>query len=262
MSPRRLADPVRDELTRELRAIRRGQGDVALRLGATPWIADSLGRGSVEQAATELSVIRNDHGSDPTTGVGAFFWLAEYGARHPGSSLEQRTEAYAQKFNCDPRTALRRSDSGIETLVGRMRDHVEAHRPVGIISMFQSGPLATVIVDFSRDYEATRLPVVYINGEAQSLPEMVWHHEDNDNRYTARLIFDELPLDVDVGPYDRALHALIIWEMPIAPVWWLNGWVADPRFMMRLQTFHGRRASVSIAPRPDGQNKFHTAPPV
>ena len=34
--------------------------------------------------------------------------------------------------------------------------------------------------------------------------------------------------------------------MPVWPVWQLTGWVVDPHYLVRLQTFRQRAAEVSL----------------
>lgn len=36
------------------------------------------------------------------------------------------------------------------------------------------------------------------------------------------------------------------WDMPVWPVWQLTGWVVDPHYLLRLQTFRQRAAGVSL----------------
>ena len=39
--------------------------------------------------------------------------------------------------------------------------------------------------------------------------------------------------------------------MPVWPVWQLTGWVVDPHYLVRLQTFRQRAAEVSLVWRDD-----------
>ena len=39
--------------------------------------------------------------------------------------------------------------------------------------------------------------------------------------------------------------------MPVWPVWQLTGWVVDPHYLVRLQTFRQRAAEVSLVGRDD-----------
>jgi hypothetical protein len=245
------ADPLRAGLMEELRALRRGSGQLETRLGALPWIVDSLGHGSLVRAAERLRLIRDEHAADPETDIGAFYWLADYGEHHAGASLEQRLTTYATACACDARTALRRSDRGIRELAGMLRDYNETERPVGMVSIFQSGTNATVVIDLWLSYESFREPEVQLNGEPIEREPFVLHHHNGDpeGRYRARLILDPLPLNVDVEPYEPCLTVRVLWDMPIMPVWQLTGWVADPRFAVRLQTFRQRAAEVTLTRR-------------
>lgn len=241
-------DPVRDGLVEELRALRRGQGPWPLRLGPMTWTTDIAGQGSVERAVRVLEDLRADLGTDTESDIGAFFWLADQGITDPELSLEQRLDAYADTFLCHPRTALRRSDKGIAALAGAIRDRAEADRPVGMIWLFQSGTTATVVLDFVMAYQSFRYPVITVNGDVIDGSDFVLHHEvDNDkDRYRARIILDNLPIAIDLDPYATCLQVRAIWQMPIWPVWQLTGWVVDPHFLVRLQTFSERAAEVRL----------------
>lgn len=244
----RTVDPVRDGLVEELRALRRGQGPWPLRLGPMSWTTDIAGQGSVDRAVGVLEELRADLGADAESDIGAYFWLANQGIAGPELSLEQRLDAYANTFSCHPRTGLRRSDRGIAALAGAIRDRAETDRPVGMIWLLQSGVTATAVLDFVMAYESFRYPIVSLNGEEIDKPDFVMHHElDNGrDRYRARIILDHLPVAIDLGPYDTCLQIRAIWQMPIWPVWQLTGWVVDPHFLVRLQTFSDRAAEVRL----------------
>ena len=108
-----------------------------------------------------------DHGA-------AVVWTA---VERPEASLEQRLEAYAGVFHCNARTALQRSDRGIEVLAAAVRDGAEQQRPVGMVWLFQSGAVATVVLDFLVDRQSVRPPVVAVDGQVVSTPAFVGHRE-------------------------------------------------------------------------------------
>lgn len=243
---------MRAGLVTELRALRRGSGAYELQVADLPWLVDTLGHGVTERAGQALLRLREDHLVDPESPVGAFFWLADQGtAGAPARSLEQRLSAYGETFACDPRTGLRRSDTGIELLAGMARDHSETDRPVGMFSLFQDGPNGTAVVDLWMTKQSFREPEVLLNGEPWGRPEFVVHSHGYDwgGRLRHRMIIDDVPLDLDVEPYEACLTVRVTWAMPIWPVWQITGWIADNRFAVRLQTFRERAAEASIVLR-------------
>lgn len=244
----RTVDPVRDGLVEELRALRRGQGPWLLRLGPMNWTTDIAGQGSVERAASVLEDLRAALGADAESDIGAYFWLADQGIAAPELSLEQRLDAYADMFLCHPRTALRRSDRGIEALAGAIRDRAEEDRPIGMIWLFQSGTTATVVLDFVMAYESFRYPLITVNDDDVETAGFVVHHERDSGKdhYRARIILDDLPIAIDLDPYATCLQVHAVWQMPIWPAWQLTGWVVDPHFLVRLQTFTERAVEVRL----------------
>lgn len=48
--------------------------------------------------------------------------------------------------------------------------------------------------------------------------------------------------------------------MPIWPVWQLTGWVVDPHYLVRLQTFRQRAAEVSLIWRDDTSSVREVVP--
>lgn len=217
-------DPMRGGLVWELRTFRRGRGHDEARLAQLPWLTDCLGQGILERAVARFAHWRDQYGSDPTEAIGAFFWIADRSS-DADLSLEMRTKQYGQTFSCDARTALRRSDAGIESLAAIARDFSETSRPVGMFWLFQ-GAQATVVIDFWLDRESFRVPVVAVNGEAVDTPDFTLHRSDEQvwgDRYRHRMILDNLPLSLDHDPYENALTVRATWEMPIWPVWTITG---------------------------------------
>ena len=210
-----LHDPLRQRLVAELRVLRRGQGAWAVRVAPLVWLVDAAGLGMVERAVARLEQLRQELGTDPLSDVGAFFWLGDVGITEPEVSLEQRLARYAEVFHCNERTALRRSDRGIAMLAAALRDEAE-RRPFALIWLFQSAGSATVVLDCVMEAQSVREPV-------QTAP----------------------------GPYLPCLAVRVLWDMPVWPVWQLTGWVVDPHYLVRLQTFRQRAAEVSLVWRDD-----------
>ena len=48
--------------------------------------------------------------------------------------------------------------------------------------------------------------------------------------------------------------------MPVWPVWQLTGWVVDPDYLVRLQTFRQRAAEVSLVWRDDTSSVREVVP--
>ena len=48
--------------------------------------------------------------------------------------------------------------------------------------------------------------------------------------------------------------------MPVWPVWQLTGWVVDPHYLVRLQTFRQRAAEVSLVWRDDTSSVREVVP--
>jgi hypothetical protein avisC_04816 len=185
-----------------------------------------------------------DHGA-------AVVWTA---VERPEASLEQRLEAYAGVFHCNARTALQRSDRGIEVLAAAVRDGAEQQRPVGMVWLFQSGAVATVVLDFLVDRQSVRPPVVAVDGQVVSTPAFVGHRERDGagrERFRARIVLDGLAVAVDAGAYQPCLSVRVVWDMPVWPLWQLTGWVVDPHYLVRLETFRQRAVEVCLLWRQD-----------
>lgn len=240
-------DPMRAGLRDELRAVRRGNGPYIERLARLPWLIDCLGQGSVERAVTRLEELRQQHGMNPEEPIGAFFWLADQGLLAHRPSLEARQVAYETQIGWNARTVLRRSDVGIEVLAGLARDLTETSRPVGMFWLFQ-GSTATVVLDFWMNRESFRSPEILVNDDVADTAFAVDDSSESEwgHRWHSRVILDELPISVNVEPYELSLRVRATWEMPIWPVWQVTGWTADPRFAVRLQTFRQRAAEAGL----------------
>ena len=257
-----LYDPLRQRLVAELRVLRRGQGAWAVRVAPLVWLVDAAGLGLVERAVARLEQLRQELGTDPLSDVGAFFWLGDVGITEPEVSLEQRLARYAEVFHCNERTALRRSDRGIAMLAAALRDEAE-RRPFALIWLFQSAGSATVVLDCVMEAQSVREPVVSVNGEAAQLPPFVGHREpgvDGQPQYRARAVLDDLPVQTAPGPYLPCLAVRVLWDMPVWPVWQLTGWVVDPHYLVRLQTFRQRAAEVSLVWRDDTSSVREVVP--
>lgn len=242
----RLKDPVRDELVRELRLFRRGEGEpAASRMSGLFYLTEALGDGIPERAFEELAVIQRDFGADPLTSIGAFFYLSGWGIGL--GTVNQRRNAYvAAHLAGDVSTPWRRSERGIAELAAMIRDRDEHARPWAFVSVFQSGNRYQPVLDFNLREESWRAPSVSIDGEPVAFDFHVHKHPTMERSYTRRVVLPESPLRLDVGFAERMAVLRVGWNMPIWPVWSVFSWTADPRIAVHLRTFRERAVEVSL----------------
>ena len=50
------------------------------------------------------------------------------------------------------------------------------------------------------------------------------------------------------------------WDMPVWPVWQLTGWVVDPHYLVRLQTFRQRAAARPSQNDAKKMSRIHEEP--
>jgi hypothetical protein len=185
------------------------------------------------------------HGTDPLTNVGAFFYLAGWGVGL--SSVDQRRTAYvASHYAADVSTPWRRSERGIHELVTLIRDRDEHTRPWAFVSVFQSGGKFQPVLDFNMRNESWRPPTVLIDGEPVDVEFCVHPHPTIPDFYTRRFVLPEAPLTLDVGFAERMAVLRVGWNMPVWPVWSVFSWTADPRIAVHLRTFRERAVEVSL----------------
>lgn len=237
-------DPVHDQLVRELRQVRKASGLPSIeRLSGKLELIESLGLGNIERAFEVLTGYWNEYGADAESDIGAFFYTA--GWRVGLETLDQRQNRYAFEFRCDPRTALRRSNRGMEKLAAIIRDRSENSRPWAALSMFQSGSQAQVVIDFNLAYESWRPPEVQLNDEELTGLQFAVKPAEAPGRYSSRIILPLFDLDLAVEFGEPMARLRVLWPMPIWPVWHVMAWTADPRILVRLRTFRQRAAEVS-----------------
>ena len=242
-----VADPLREQLHAELRAIRLGIDALSMeRIAATEHLVDFLGHGSVEQAFTALLDILDKHGAEDNAAIHAYF--ATCGQGLDGDTLEARLLAYAAKYYVDARTALRRSDRGAERLSHIIRDRYLYERPLGNIY------LAQVDDDFSfsvlievPDHSKYRRPHVYVNDTLQEDRRFELHDSTTDElRVNASETFQHIALDLN-SPRGEVLAAIrVYWIMPIWPSWMLGAHFADNRLFAKLSTDRDSSARITI----------------
>ncbi|WP_309130355.1 hypothetical protein [Brevibacterium sp.] len=238
-------DPIADQLKKDLRIFRRGEGEPSIeRMTGLDTLTDALGEGIPSRAFDTMERYYDQHGHDPETDVGAFFYMSGWGVGL--SSVNRRRDRYAEQFVCDISTAWRRSERGIKTLVMMIRDHHENSRPWAFVSIFQSGAAFQPFLDFNLGYESWRAPVITLDGKTEEVDFHLHQNPDDGTRFTRRIILPESPLKTEVGFAEPMATLRVVWEMPVWPVWQLGSWTADPRIFTRLRTFRQRAIEVSL----------------
>lgn len=238
-------DPIRDALISELRAYRKGAGfPGAERFTNLYYLTEILGDGILERAFAEMTRLYDEHGDDPRSAIGAYFYLA--GWTIGLDTVDDRRNLYAVTYRCDISTALRRSERGIRELSTLIRDQDESHRPWAFISIFQSGNTFQPFLDFNLGYESWQTPVVHLNGEPLKIDFRVHRDPETEHRVTSRIILPESPLKLNVAFGEQMAVLRVLWPMPVWPVWNLVSWTADPRILTRMRTFRRRAVEVSI----------------
>ncbi|QHB99548.1 hypothetical protein EK0264_04110 [Epidermidibacterium keratini] len=239
-------DPARDRVEVELRAIRTGAGiPDESRIATCDEIVDYLGNGSVSQAWSELERLRETHGTDPESKIGAFFYTAGWGIGR--ETLDQRLWQYCAEFHLEAtRTPRRRSDDGIRELARIIRDRAPLARPRVVVTVFQSGNAADLICRFYREQESWRAPIIDINGEEIDV-DLTQHRDtfDNQETYSQTLALKQ-PLDMSAVDYGAMITFRIHWPMPVAPRWQFMASTADPRIWVQTRTFPDRTVDVSL----------------
>lgn len=244
-----MKDPVRDAIVKELRAIRKMPGLPSIeRLTGQNELIDALGYGDVERAWARLERLREEHGSDPQTDIGAYFYLSGWGIGR--DTLTQRKQLYANEFGYDERTAVRRGDRGADQLGAIIRDQSESKRPWGLITLFQSGNKVDFIVRLMMAYESWRPAEIRLNGEDISDPVFTLHkNHDVAGGYYHQLIAEAVPVVRSAGERGAMATLLVHWPMPVWPTW--QTVVHTPRqdVTVRTRTFRDRGIEVRLEVR-------------
>lgn len=241
-----LKDPTLEELYRELRVFRRGQGlPTVARIAGLFYLNESIGEGIPERTFDELTTLYERYGQDPISSVGAFFYLSGWSVGL--DSVDQRRTAYvASHYAADVSTPWRRSERGIKELATIIRDRDERSRPWAFVSVFQHKDIFQPFLDFNLGYESWQKPNVFINGEEVVIDFHVHTRPGTEHRYTRRIVLPETPLNLNVGFADTMAVLRIGWAMPVWPVWSVVSWTADPRIMTHLRTFRQRAIEVRL----------------
>lgn len=201
--------------------------------------------GDVHRAWERLERLQNGYGNDQETDIGAYFYLAGWGVGR--ESLNQRIEQYAKSFHCNERTVVRRADRGAVKLAVLIRDEAESSRPWGLLTLFQSGAKADVIVRLMLGFESWRPATVRVNGKDVSDPKFTIHrNEAVEGSFYHQIILQKVPLDLDALKHGTMASASVHWPMPVWPTWQTVAYVADPRIVTRTRTFRNRGVELKL----------------
>lgn len=253
---KKLVDPLRDGLERDLLVFRKGAGHPSPeRMAELFDLTEALGDGIAERAFLELERYYGEYGTDPTTDIGAYFYLSGWDVGL--ETVNARKDQYYKDYKKDISTSLRRSERGVTRLAALIRDHTEHSRPWCTISVFQTGSNFQAFLDFNLGYESWRPPRVWLNGEEVEDIELHLHRaegqappwHESGTRYTSRTILPEVPLIQEPG---RPLGVVRVeWPMPVWPTWQTIGWTVDPQIHLQTRTFRQRMVEVSVMRTPE-----------
>ncbi|MFH5230823.1 hypothetical protein [Antrihabitans spumae] len=241
-----MQDPVRDRLLTELRGLRRAPGNPSIeRLTDKFELVEALGMGDTDRAWQRLDRLHEQHGTDPETDIGAYFYLAGWNVGR--DTLDRRIRDYAAQFHVRDRTALRRGDRGALKLAALIRDEAETARPWGLVTLFQSGNAVDVIVRLMLGFESWRPATIRVNGNDVSDPQFTIHRNpDVEGNYFHQLIVEGVELDLNASKHSPMATIFIHWPMPVWPTWQTVAYVADPLILVRTRTFRDRGIELRL----------------
>jgi hypothetical protein len=227
-------DPLRLQLLKELRDLRKDQGALAAdRIAACEALVRVVGMGSVEQAHATLFEMFKRYSVEPEGDIRAYLETSGIGLE--GNSLNQRLDNYAAAHNVERRTGLRRSDRGADKLATLFRDEELFFRPWGHLTMYQFGERVLTSIALHIDPESEyRTPAVWVNDEL--LDDLVFEFEVPSERtgYVRALQhIDNFTLQLE-QPW--LFKVDVEWRMPVWPQWVLGAQLADNRLVAKIQT--------------------------
>lgn len=237
-------DPLRHQLLKELRELRRGEGAlVPERIATCEALVRVVGMGSVEQAHTTLYEMFKRYAVEPEGDIRAY--LETSGVGLDGASLNQRLDAYAVAHHVDQRTGLRRSDRGANKLATLFRDEDLFFRPWGHLTMYQFGQsvLCTITLNFDPESEY-RPPAVWVNDELQADLVFEFGGPDTDTGYVQAVQhIDGFKLQRDA----KWLFKIDVeWRMGVWPQWVLATQLADNRLAAKIQAQRNYMTEATI----------------
>lgn len=242
-------DPLREELHKELRSLRRGPGPLSQqRLSGLYQLMDFVGHGSMEQAFDVLMNLATVHDDGDDGTIRAFFESS--GMNTPGDNLDQRLGECARKRFVTERTILRRSDRGAVQLSEIIRDGYLYDRPLGNVyaaqvedetrSLFSVG--IAIEVPEGMSY---RRPKVFVDGEMQDLPFALGESKLPDMLRAYETL--NVPLDLSKPDDDEPIATIDIhWIMPVWVSWMLGTHFMNPGLFATVSVERKSSARIDV----------------
>jgi hypothetical protein len=227
-------DPLRLQLLKELRDLRKDQGALAPdRIANCEALIRVVGMGSVEQAHATLFEMFKRYSVEPHGDIRAY--LETSGVGLGGKSLNDRLDAYADSHHVERRTGLRRSDRGAEKLATLFRDEELFFRPWGHLTMFQFGESVLTSIALHVDPESEyRTPAVWVNDEVIEVLDFEFEAPSESTGYVRAVQhIDDFTLQID-KPW--LFKVDVEWRTPVWPHWVLSAQLADNRLVAKIQT--------------------------
>lgn len=227
-------DPLRLQLLRELRELRRGEGAlVPEQIAVCETLVRVVGMGSVEQAHATLFEMFKRYSVDPNGDVRAYLETSGIGLE--GDSLNHRLDAYAAAHHVDRRTGLRRSDRGAQKLATLFRDEELFFRPWGHLTMYQFGRSVLTTIALQIDPQSEyQTPAVWVNDELVDGLEFRFETPNQITGYVRAVEhIDNFKLTTEA---EWLFKVDVEWRMAVWPQWVLAAQLADPRLVAKIQT--------------------------
>lgn len=244
-------DPLRKELLRELRALRRSSAPLGIdQVAASPRLIEVVGNGSTEQALTVLLDVLDQQRFLEESDVVTFFATCGLGASGP--TLEARLTDIAARRYVDPRTVLRHSNAGAEKLSYILRDMSVLLRPLGRINLVQQQNSATcqILIRMPR-HSKYRQPDVYLNGATTKLDGLAWDLSTDPtdaNWAVATETLPPFPLRVtsSMDRYAPIWSVAVYWLMPVWASWATAMELSDSRLSTVSSVTRNYRAELAL----------------
>lgn len=244
-------DPLRLELLKELRALRRSPAPLSIeQIAGSRRLVEFAGNGSAEQALGVLLDLLDQQRFLGETDVVTYFATCGIGA--DGDTLNARLAYHAAAHYVDERTVLRHSNSGADKLSTIVRDLSLLHRPLGRINLVQQGDAVTcqVLIRLPK-HSKYRQPDVYLNGSNEKLSGLDWalaEAPDDEQWLVAVETLPTAPLRV-TNKTDRLApiwSVAVYWLMPIWASWATAMELSDSRLSTVLSVTRNYRAEVAL----------------
>lgn len=237
-------DPLRLQLLKELRLLRRDEGAfVPERVASCEALVRVVGMGSVEQLHGTLHEMFLRYAADPEGDIRAY--LETSGVGVDGDSLNKRLDAYAAAHHVDSRTALRRSDRGADKLATLFRDEELFFRPWGHLTMYQFGERVLCTITLNLDPRSEyRPPAVWVNDQLLDTLTFEFGAAHPTTGYVQAVQhIDSFRLDREHG---WLFKVDVEWRMGVWPQWVLAAQLADPRLVAKIQTQRNYMTEATI----------------